>query len=159
MDKINKELDLVLERVVDVTPEQLWTAWTTPDLLMPWFCPKPWSVVACEIDLHIGGKFATTMQSPEGEQFPNDGCYLEIVPNQRLVWTNMLTENFRPAPTDHLGFGFTGVLTFESTSEGTKYKAIARHSSVEHCKQHADMGFQEGWSIVLDQLIAFIKSR
>lgn len=60
----NALLDLVLERIVDVPKEMIWRAWTEPTLLMPWFCPKPWTVVACEIDLRPGGQFSTTMQSP-----------------------------------------------------------------------------------------------
>lgn len=158
MDTINPELDLVLERLVDLPAEQLWAAWTQPDLLMPWFCPKPWSVVACEIDLRAGGNFSTTMKSPEGDLFPNQGCILELIENKRLVWTNMLLADFRPAQPDPLGFGFTGILTFEETPAGTRYKAIARHATLEDCKKHADMGFHEGWGIALDQLIEFMKN-
>lgn len=74
--KPNPELDLMLERVVDVPLERIWAAWTTPELLLPWFCPLPWKTVACEIDLRPGGRFHTVMKSPEGQTFPNDGCYL-----------------------------------------------------------------------------------
>ncbi len=91
------ELDLVLERVVDVPPELVWKAWTEPKHLMPWFCPKPWTVTACDIDLRPGGRFYTVMCSPEGEEFPNEGCYLEVVPNERLVWTDALLTGYRPA--------------------------------------------------------------
>lgn len=79
----NPELDLILQREVDVTPEQIWHAWTTPEHLMKWFCPLPWKTVACEIDLKPGGIFRTVMQSPEGQQFPNIGCYLEVIPNKK----------------------------------------------------------------------------
>ena len=51
----NPDLDLFFERDVALPPEKIWSAWTEPDLLMPWFCPRPWSVVACEIDLRPGG--------------------------------------------------------------------------------------------------------
>ncbi len=67
----NPELDLVLERTVDVAPELVWRAWTTPELLLQWFTPKPWSTTACEIDLQPGGRFDTTMRSPEGAEHPN----------------------------------------------------------------------------------------
>ncbi len=55
----NPELDLMLERVVDVSPELMWATWTTPELLKPWFCPLPWKTVECEIDLRPGGIFRT----------------------------------------------------------------------------------------------------
>lgn len=68
--KINPKLDLVLERVIDVSPEAVWDAWTKPELLKQWFTPAPWKTVECSIDLRQGGAFSTTMQSPEGQQFP-----------------------------------------------------------------------------------------
>jgi len=72
-------LDLVLERVVDVPRELVWRAWTMPEHLMKWFTPVRWKTVACEIDLRPGGRFHTVMQSPEGREFRNVGCYLEVI--------------------------------------------------------------------------------
>jgi uncharacterized protein YndB with AHSA1/START domain len=93
----NPTLDLVLERVVPVAPERVWRAWTDPEKLKQWFCPRPWRTVECQIDLRPGGLFRTVMQSPEGEAMePNTGCYLEVVPNELLVWTGALEPGFRP---------------------------------------------------------------
>ena len=87
----NREWDLVLERVVDVSPELVFRAWTTPKHLMPWFCPKPYRTVECEIDLKPGGIFFAQMVDPAGNKLPaQPGCYLEIVPNRKLVWTSAL---------------------------------------------------------------------
>lgn len=147
--EINPELDLVLERVVPVPVEKVWRAWTEPELLMQWFTPKPWSTVACEIDLRPGGCFNTTMQSPEGEQYPGFGCYLEVVPMKRLTFTDALVAGFRPS-----GEAFmTASVTFEAVEGGTKYTAVARHANAETLKKHADMGFYHGWGAALDQLV------
>ena len=64
----NPALDLVLERTIAVSPERVWAAWTQPELLMQWFTPAPWKTVAADLDVRPGGRFATTMESPEGEQ-------------------------------------------------------------------------------------------
>src|SRR5262249_22802221 len=93
---IDPKLDLVLERFVEVSPELVWMAWTQPEHLKKWFTPAPWTTVDCEIDLRPGGVFRTVMRSPEGKDFPNAGCYLEIVPNRKLVWTDALGAGFRP---------------------------------------------------------------
>jgi len=77
LPEIRPDLDLVLEREVDVRPELVWRAWTEPEHLMPWFTPAPWRTVACEIDLRRGGAFRTTMRSLEGQDYPNVGCYLD----------------------------------------------------------------------------------
>lgn len=93
----NAKLDLSFTRVVDVPRAQVWRAWTEPELLKHWFCPLPWKTIDCEIDLRPGGVFRTTMQSPEGVEFPNLGCYLEVVPDTKLVWTNAMLPGYRPS--------------------------------------------------------------
>ena len=163
--QINPELDLVLERTIDVPRELVWQAWTTPEKLMPWFCPLPWKTVACEIDLRPGGKFYTVMQSPEGQSFPNNGCYLEIVENEKLSWTNALEPGFRPAkqPEASLGhecaeFLMTAAIMLEAYETGTKYTALVQHSNIESRIAHEKMGFEEGWGTCLDQLVSMIKN-
>lgn len=154
------KLDLTFERLVHVPRERIWRAWTDPQHLMPWFCPLPWKTVACEIDLRPGGQFRTVMLSPEGQQFPNIGCYLQIVPNEKLVWTNALTPGFRPASTDVEKVGeflFTATITLSTLGNQTKYKATVQHGDEQSCQKHAAMGFQEGWGKAFDQLIEYAK--
>ncbi len=147
----NPELDLVLEREVAVSPELLFEAWTVPEHVKHWFTPKPWETIDCEIDLRPGGLFKTVMRSPEGNEFPNEGCYLEIEPGRKLTFTDALGPGFRPK-----GEGFmTATVTFEATATGTRYRAVAKHADVENRKKHEDMGFLDGWGKALDQLVEY----
>jgi uncharacterized protein YndB with AHSA1/START domain len=148
------ELDLVLVREVDVPVELVWEAWTTPASVKQWFCPKPWTVTECEIDLRPGGVFRTVMRSPEGQEFPNTGCYLEIVPGRRLIFTDTLLPGFRPSPKPF----FTAALILEPIPMGTRYTAMAIHADPDARKTHEDMGFHSGWGTVVDQLVAHIKA-
>ena len=149
------DLDLVLEREVDVPPERVWTAWTQPEQLMQWFAPKPYTTPECEIDLRPGGIFRTVMRSPEGEEFGGAGCLLEVVENSRLVWTSALGPGFRPNVVDDLPF--TAIISIEPTPSGTRYIAVAMHADAEATAKHAEMGFTEGWGATLDQLVAMVK--
>jgi uncharacterized protein YndB with AHSA1/START domain len=150
------KLDLVLERVVDVPPSRVWTAWTTSEYVKKWFTPAPWQTVDCEIDLRPGGVFRTVMRSPEGKQFSNTGCYLEVIENEKLVWTAALKPGYRPqTPTD--APLFTAVILLEPHGTGTKYTAIAIHGDEESAKKHANMGFHDGWGKALDQLVTLAK--
>ena len=152
----NPSLDLVLERTIAVAPEQAWAAWTRPELLMQWFTPAPWKTAAVDNDLRPGGRCNTTMESPEGDQYPNTGCYLHVEPNRLLIFTSVMTEGFRPA-TPGNGIAFTARIEFEPASNGgTHYRAIAMHANEDHYNQHADMGFAQGWSAALDQLVALM---
>jgi uncharacterized protein YndB with AHSA1/START domain len=152
--KIDPKLDLVLEREIDVPVELVWKAWTTPSSLREWFVPKPWSITSVEIDLRPGGIFATTMRSPEGEEFPNIGCYLEVEQNKRLVFTDTLLPGYRPSPKPY----FTAVLELTPNGNGTRYRAVAIHGDEANRKSHEDMGFHDGWGTVVDQMVAHIKA-
>ena len=151
------KLDLVLERVVDVPPKLVWAAWTTPEYLKKWFTPAPWQTVDCDIDLRPGGIFRTVMRSPEGRELSNAGCYLEVVENEKLVWTGALGPGYRPQKAGFVPL-FTAVILLEPHGAGTKYTAIAIHGEEEAAKTHADMGFRDGWGKALDQLVALAKT-
>lgn len=145
---IDPTLDLVLEREIDVPKELVWKAWTKPEHVKKWFAPAPWTISECEIDLQPGGMFYTVMRSPEGELFPNTGCYLEIVTAETLVFTNALAPGYRPSERPF----FTAVVTLEPTATGTKYTVVAKHKDSAGRQQHEEMGFHEGWNLSLDQL-------
>lgn len=159
--EFNPKLDLTFERIVAVPRELIWRAWTTPQHLMPWFCPLPWKTVECDIDLRPGGQFRTVMQSPEGQQFPNLGCYLEIIENQKLVWTNALLPGFRPASPNKEKIGeffFTATIALSAHGSGTKYTATVTHADETSREKHAAMGYEQGWGMALEQLVAYSKN-
>lgn len=158
MDDNTAALDLVLERSIDIPPAAVWKAWTDPQALMKWFTPAPWTTVECEIDLRPGGAFRTLMKSPEGETFPHTGCYLEVVPHERLVWTSALLPGFRPAAASTPVPHFTAVITLTPQAGGTLYRVTAKHADAAGAKAHAEMGFHDGWGTALDQLVAAAKA-
>ena len=154
-DTLNPALDLELTVDVPLTPEQLFDGWTQPETLKKWFCPRPWQVVECHIDLRPGGLFSNVMQSPQGEKMPeNRGCYLLVERPSRLVWTGMLGPDFRPNPIPQLGFGFVCDLRFTALATGgARFHAIVRHADSEGKTRHESMGFDQGWRIALSQLV------
>jgi uncharacterized protein YndB with AHSA1/START domain len=157
---LDPRLDLVLEREIDVSKALLWKAWTTAEYLKEWFAPRPWTVERCSIDLRPGGRFHALMLSPDGKESSNvECCYLEIVPEERLVWTDALLPGYRPAsepPVSMVGSAvpwFTAIITFTASGKGTKYRAIALHRDEAGKQKHEQMGFHEGWGAAHDQLV------
>lgn len=148
------ELDLVLERVVEVPPERVWAAWTRPEQLKQWFAPRPWSVSECDIDLRPGGVFRTVMRSPEGDEHPGAGCYLALEENRMLVWTDALEPGFRPAAEPF----FTAIITMEPHPRGTKYTARAVHGRTADREKHEEMGFHEGWGRAFEQMVEVMEA-
>lgn len=141
---VNPEWDLVLERTLDVSPDKIFAAWTNPDSIKHWFCPKPWKVSECEIDLRPGGKFRTVMEGPDGERMDNTGCYLEIIENEKLVFTDALGPDFRPK-----GSGFmTAILILTPIPGGTRYTAYALQlPQVWDWRAYYYILYRAGWRI------------
>lgn len=143
--------ELVLERVLNAPREKLFRCWTTPELIVQWFTPPPFKTTKAVTDVRVGGASCITMQSPDGKEFPNRGVYLEVVPNEKIVFTDAFTSAWEPSAKPF----FTGILTFEDLGNGkTKYTARVRHWTVEDCQAHEKMGFHQGWGIAATQLEA-----
>ncbi len=154
---IDPTLDLELVRDVPVSPAAVFAAWTDPESLKQWFVPRPYSVPVAEIDLRPGGGFRTVKHDPDGNEIADStGCLLEVVPDERLVWTSALTTGFRPVDDP---MPFTAILEFRPNgSGGCTYRAIAVHQDPEGCSQHAEMGFHDGWGTVVDQLVEHLQT-
>jgi uncharacterized protein YndB with AHSA1/START domain len=97
------------------------------------------------------------MRSPEGEEFPNAGCFLEVVEGRRLVFTSALGPDYRPVAVAEGDFPFTAVVDIIPEGDGTLYRATALHPDAATRQQHEEMGFAEGWGAALDQLVAMVK--
>ncbi len=147
--------ELVLTRVIDAPREKLFRCWTEPALLKQWFVPKPWTIAKAEVDVRPGGSSLIVMRSPEGQEMPNPGVFLEVVPNERLVLTDAYTSAWVPSAKPFM----TAIVTFEDLGGGrTRYTARARHWTAEDRATHEKMGFHEGWGICADQLAALAKT-
>lgn len=142
--------ELLLTRLIDAPPEKLYRAWTEPALLKQWFAPHPWTTPEAELDVRPGGANLVVMRSPDGNDFPNRGVYLEVVPNQRLVFTDAYSEAWQPSEKPFM----TVILTFEEEGGKTRYTARVRHWTVADREAHEKMGFHGGWGLCTDQLAA-----
>ncbi|MFO0989229.1 MAG: SRPBCC family protein [Alphaproteobacteria bacterium] len=147
--------ELVLTRIIDAPREKLYRCWTEPELLRRWFVPRPWTVARAEMDVRPGGSSLVVMRSPEGQEMPNPGVFLEVVENERLVMTDAYTSAWVPSAKPFM----TAIVTFEDLGGGkTRYTARARHWTAEDRAAHEKMGFHEGWGICADQLAALAKT-
>lgn len=148
----NHAHDLVLTRLINAPREKLFRAWTEPKLVVQWFAPWPWTTVRAEMDVRPGGSSLVVMRSPEGEEFPNPGIFLEVVKNERLVFTDAYTSAWVPSPKPFM----TAILTFEDEGGKTRYTARARHWNAEDKASHEKMGFHEGWGQCTNQLAELV---
>lgn len=145
-------LELLLTRLIDAPREKLFRAWTDPALIVQWFTPAPWKTLRAEVDLRPGGSSLIVMQNPEGQEFPSPGVYLEVVKNEKLVFTDAYTRAWEPAEKPFM----TGILTFADEDGKTRYTARVRHWRREDYDAHLGMGFHEGWGKATDQLEALV---
>ncbi len=150
---LDPDLDLVLTREINAPREILYECWTQERHIPNFFVPKPHKVTACKIDLRVGGAFNTTFDVG-GTEMANNGVWLEVVANEKLVFTDGYSEGWKPAPEPFM----TAIILLEDLGAGrTKYTAIARHRSKETAESHKAMGFYDGWGTVVDQLEAYAR--
>ncbi|WP_437317581.1 SRPBCC family protein [Sorangium sp. So ce385] len=144
--------DLVLTRIIDAPREKVFKAWTDPELLKMWFAPQPFTTPFAELDVRPGGASLIVMRDPQGNEYPNRGVFLEVVENERLVFTDAYTSAWEPSDKPFM----TVILTFEDQGGKTKYTARARHWTVADREAHEKMGFHEGWGQCAAQLEAVV---
>ena len=149
---LNSDRELVLTRVINAPREKLFRAWTEPELIKQWFTPPPFTVTAVETDVRPGGASLVVMRGPDGVEYPNRGVYLEVVRNERLVFTDAYTSAWAPSEKPFM----TACLTFEDIGGSTRYTACVLHWTVADREAHEKMGFHQGWGICTDQLEALV---
>ncbi|MTH76691.1 SRPBCC family protein [Paracoccus aestuariivivens] len=141
--------DLILKRILDAPRAAIWRCWTEPELLRQWFCPKPWYVSDSRMELWPGGEVMTVMNGPDGERVENLGVMLEVVPGERLIFTDAFEPGWRPAGRPFMAAS----VTLADAGDGqTHYEARAMHWTPEVKAEHEAMGFHVGWGIAADQL-------
>jgi len=93
------ERELIIRRTFDAPRELVFRAWTEPQLLAQWSCPRGFTCSENRGELRVGGAFSACMRSPEGTEHRLRGVYREIVPPERLVFTHCwVDERGTPGP-------------------------------------------------------------
>ena len=159
MTDFNPETDLEISRFLAVPRAKIWRAWSDPKHLAEWWCPKPWKTEVRAFDFRPGGAFHTYMTGPDGKggtgESDNPGCFLEIVPMERIVGTSMLVGGWRPAAP---WMPATTIFSMQDEPGGTRYVARCMHLNPADSKKHADMGFYDGWGTCITQLEAYAQT-
>lgn len=141
--------ELVITRTISAPPEKLFRAWTEPELVKQWFAPKPFSTPEVTLDVRPGGANVIVMRDPQGNDYPNRGVYLDVVKNERLVFTDAYTQAWVPSEKPFM----TVTISLEDAGGGkTLYTARVLHWTVADRDAHEKMGFYPGWNQCTDQL-------
>jgi uncharacterized protein YndB with AHSA1/START domain len=151
------KLDFAIERFIDAPPRLVWEALTSPEHLREWYMPRQWGRVAgAETDVRPGGMFSIDIAGADGQELPNLGCFLDVVPLERLVWTSMLFPGYRPAVFDDIPI--TAIVTMKAEGTGTRYVFTALHRDEADLEKNMSSGFHQGTEIAVDQLVAHVMS-
>jgi len=154
---INPKTDFVLERFIDAPKHLVWEALTKPEHLKEWYMPKAWGAVSkCEMDVRPGGILRIDIATSGGQVVPNLGCFLDVVPMERVVWTSMLFPGYRPAVFDDIPI--TAIMTMETVGTGTRYVFTALHRDEADFEKDKESGWEEGTKIAIEQFVAHVMS-
>ena len=134
---------LVIERIFDAPRSLVFEAWTKPEHLRNWFCPKGFTVPACEMDFRIGGRYRLCMRSAEGREHLVHGEYREIVAGERIVFTGILEAD---------GNEILTTITLADHHGKTKLVVHQTYSF----ESDSTRGAPQGWTETLERLDAYV---
>ncbi len=135
---------ILIRREFDAPRHLVYKAWTTPELVRRWWNAKRGEVTTCEIDLRVGGTWRYVMVTPDGTEVGFHGEYREIVPNERIV----STEVFEGMPEG----AALNTLTLAEEDGRTTLTILVEHSSKEHRDGHINSGMEAGMQDAMDLL-------
>jgi uncharacterized protein YndB with AHSA1/START domain len=135
---------ILITREFDAPKELVYKAWTTPELVKRWWHANRGEMTTCEIDLRVGGGWRYVMVTPDGFEVGFHGEYREIVPNERLV----STEVYEGMPDGEA----LDTLTLAEVDGRTTLEILVQHSSKEHRDAHIASGMEDGMQDAMDLL-------
>ncbi|RKN10215.1 SRPBCC domain-containing protein [Streptomyces radicis] len=150
---MNPDLDLALRRIIRAPVATVWRAWTDPTRLARWWVPAPTRCRVDRLELRPGGAFVTWLSDEGAEFVPHlDACFLAVDELRRIVFTNAIDSEWRPAHPDPVAM--TTTVTLDDHPDGTDYRMVVRHGDPEARAQHERLGFADGVGSVVGQLAA-----
>jgi uncharacterized protein YndB with AHSA1/START domain len=135
---------ILITREFNAPRHLVWKAWTTPELVKRWWHANRGEVTVAEIDLRVGGAWRYVSLTPDGVEVAFHGEYLEIVPDERLVSTEVY-EGYPDAQA-------IDTLTLTEANGRTTLTVLVQHSSKEHRDAHIESGMEPGMQDALDLL-------
>lgn len=145
--------DLVLNRLLNATPERLFKAWKSE--LKNWWGPHGMTIPCCVMDMRPGGIFHTVMRAPDGHEYHTKGVFLEVVENERIVFTDAFAPGWKPAS----DIFFVSMISFAMVDRNlTKFTVKALHWTAEDKARHEQMGFYQAWGESLDRLANHLRN-
>jgi len=147
------DTEILITRDFEASRELLWEVLTTPEHVLRWWGPSWHPIVACEIDLRVGGSWRYTSRGEDGEELTWRGVYQQIDAPERLV----TTEVFDPSPDSEA----LSITTLTETRGLTRLEILVQHTSREHRDGHVHSGMEKGLQETyqrLDDFLAVIDS-
>ena len=152
---LNREVTIT--RIFDAPRQLVYEAWTIPEHIVKWFGPSAFTVPECRVDLRVGGRWYLVMRANDevaafmGRNHPCGGEYVEIVPPERLSFTN----NALDADGNVILEGLTTV-TFEDVGGKTRMTLVTRASGAGDQVTAMLAGMEQGWSESFDKLASLL---
>ena len=130
------DTQILITREFDAPAHLIYKAFTTPELIKRWWSGKRGAVTSAEVDLRVGGKWRWVMVTDRGDEVAFRGWYREIVPNERLVYTEMY-EAVQQSEDDE---GTLNTMTLVETGGGTLVTTLVE----AHVREVRDMIINSG---------------
>ena len=150
---MNSDRELVITRIFDAPRDLVFKVWTEPEHIAKWWGPKGFTTRVEEMDVRPGGRSRYVMVGPDGNEYPVEGVFREVVPPERIVTSDEFGEDYETkGEDDDLPRGMVLTATFEALGDKTKLTLRILHGSAEDRRKHEEMGVVAGWNSSFDCL-------
>ena len=133
-------------REFDAPPHLVYRAWTTPELIKRWWSAARGAVTVADVDLRVGGMWRWVMVTEDDFEVAFHGEYRELVPNERIVCTEVY-EGFPEADAASLN-----TMVFTEKNGCTAMTILVQHNKQEHRDAHINSGMEAGMQDAMDLL-------
>jgi uncharacterized protein YndB with AHSA1/START domain len=135
-----KNDSIQLDLTIPATPDQIWEAWTNPEIILKWFGsdPKGWGVHA-EVDLRVGGAYAVSFRDSNGMEHTCMGVYREIQFGRRVCFSWA----WKAEP------GVESIVTVTLYPGAGQTRMVFEHAGVGHASMH---DYEKGWKSTFEKL-------
>lgn len=138
------DTQILITREFNAPARLVYQAWTTPELIRRWWAGDHGEMTIADVDLRVGGTWRYVMTADGGFEVGFHGEYREIVPNERIV----STEVYEGAPDGEA----LNTLTFTENGGRTSLAVLVEHSCPEHRDAHINSGMEGGMQVSMDHL-------
>ena len=143
-----KNDEIIIIKEIKAPKKLVWDTWTKAEYIKDWMAPEGMTTRVEKQDFKEGGRFRYVMIGPDGKEYPSEGEYKKIIPEEQIESTDEFGEDFDAGEIELPKIKLT-TIQFKENDNTTKILITVLHKTPEDKTKHEKMGVRPGWESTL----------